>query len=385
MAFVPSTPSIFEATRRARSHPCICMKRGSSGSKKKVKGFATNPKTTSKKRSSRPDGVREKATGEEGNATPHRVSVLNVQKLQDPRNEVVTDLSESEDKVKTFSATDLESFRLSWDIGRDELIEKFEDARKNDTLDAVVWANRHLVTEALLYRFTSTILRVESEKQRTEWKEESRNMRELRRRLIAASWDFDLPFKRGIMAAEERLMNVLQSGDVRKSFVQRAGASEQEVDAMWIVVYAAVSAWEEQGQENQALRDVDVQKALTTVAGVFGEKKAISDLLRPCLKISSEVLNLANPVEQALKLDGLGDEDVVQLGAFVEQIRLLPTNAYSGLTQRMETILDFVLAKRYNRKSTNATMEPVRFTPPASERESSLVNIAQTSSLSGEW
>lgn len=355
------------------------MKKSTGHSKKKIKGFARPTHPANNKGESPGDGVRERTTGEEGNATPHRVSVENRRELQDPTKEFV-DLADTEVRLPSLPVTELESLRFKWDTGLDELIEKFEDARKDDKFDAVVWANRHLVTEALLYRFTSAILRVETEKSGAKWEEESQNMRELRRRLIASTWDFDMPFKRAVLYAEERLMNVLKSSDIKRSFLQRAGASTKEVDAMWVVVYAAVAAWEEQGRENAALQNVDMQNALATVALLMRETDAIGELLNPCLKTAAEVLNLADQNEQSEKLDILVEEDVVKLGELIEQTRLLPINAYNGLTRRLETILDFMLAKRYNIEPLSSRVETIRFEPPKSDFFSNLSRISVAAS-----
>ncbi len=307
--------------------------------------------------------VRETVTGEEGNATPHQAAVMNPTKLEDPTKEIY----DAVEAPVLEPLKNVDELRLDWSLGFDELIEVFEDARKEKRLDKLVRANRHLVSEALLYRFTSAILKVESDGR----KEEAVNMRELRRVLIKYSWEMDIPFKKAILAAEERLMKTLQSGNVEKEARRRAGDNRAEVDAYWVVTFAAVAAWEEQGAANVNLKNVDMQKALALVASAYEGK--LAEMQSPCLRIVGECLNLSDQAQQAVVLDGLSDEDIVELGAFIEQIRLLPINAYNGLRSRMQTILDFVLSKRYGLNPR--TMRPVRFTPQEIERGSKIVSI----------
>ncbi len=185
-----------------------------------------------------------------------------------------------------------------------------------------------------------------------------------------------MPFKKAILQAEERLMNVLQSSDVRRNTDRMAGKSQMDVDAFWVVIYAAISAWEEKGRENEALVNIDVQEALSTAATTCRTNARISDFLSPALKVVEGVLNLSDPSAQEEVLDSMSEEDIVTLCTFAEQIRLLPTNAYDGLRRRIQTILDFILSKRHGIEA--ARIQPVRFHPPDIVRGSKLASFKQS-------
>jgi len=313
-----------------------------------------------------------------------------VQKLEDPTKQLASEMkmkmemeieSEEISSLKTVDdiadeIMDLDggaAARFDWKLSHDEIIQAFQDAKLAGNLEVVVRANRHFVSEAVLYRFTSAILQAQSSGGR---EEEVANMRELRKHLISLSWDIDVSFKRAILAAEERLMTTLQSADVGKMAGRQAGANTSEVDAYWCVVYAAISAWEERGRTNEELSQVDIQASLTKVAAVYSTNERILELISPCFTCVSEVLALTDPQEQSKKLDALNDNDVVKLASYIEQIRLLPVNAYDGLRRRLGTILDFILAKKYNIQPS--TIKPFRFEPMEIERGSKIVSIQQT-------
>lgn len=322
--------------------------------------------------------VPEAASGAEGDATPHRAAVTNVQTLEDPRKAIPTKEEVATDGL-VLDVEEAKALRFGWDLSLDALIEKFEDARQMGDFDKVVAANRHLVTELLLYRFTSAILNVEGDKTRETREEESRNMRELRRMLIAVCWEIDIPFKKAVLRAEERLMTVLQSQDVSGYTERNAGNTALDVGAFWVVIYAAISAWEERGKQNDALENVDMQNSLSAAASACRSSPRVSDLVNPSLKVLEGVLSSADPSAQAELVKAADEESIVQLAAMVEQVRLLPTNAYGGLRQRMQSILDFILSDRYN--VTPPGLRPIRFQTPDVERGSALASFKQSDAV----
>lgn len=382
-----------------RTSPCICMKtkRGTTGQKKVAKnkratpsGFGpattpVEPKNESTEPAENefdqtdPNQVQfEKPSGAAGDATPHRALVpgLASATMTNPEREALgpdselahlPELSEDETEALRFPRVDL-----------DKTIELFADAKEDGRLAEVVVANRDLVTEKVLYRYTSAILQVESRETNLETRdEEVRNMRALRNELIAHCWSNDFPLKKELQLAEVRLLPVLQGNHVKRDVRRNCGVNNLEVDAFWIVIFAAIAAWEEKGKENPKLINVDIQRQLTAAAEACEEVDEVLDKLSPSLKAVQKILSSSDPMVQAKIVEDLDDKTVNHIGSLTEQIRLFPTAAYGGLTRKMDAIMDYILKAKYNFDSPE--LIPFRFELSPIERASRLVNIGRQS------
>lgn len=144
MAFVQGIPSVLQFRRSSPSHACICMKtkKSSKGPQKKAQkperataaatGFGGSQRDGNGASSSSSDRavnvVREKTSGAEGDATPHRAAVLDVQTMEDPRKRLVPGPTSREKRVALASEI-VRQLRFEWGLSADEMIEKLEDAR----------------------------------------------------------------------------------------------------------------------------------------------------------------------------------------------------------------------------------------------------------------
>lgn len=324
---------------------------------------------------------KEVASGASGDATPHRANVPKptINTLQNPQEEDPLDApTDPIIPLPTLSPEETKELRFDRRSSLDQLIECLADARKKDSFAAVIVANRDLVTEQLLYRFTSAILQVESRTFAMESREEeARNMRQLRKELIAHCWSFDFPLKVEVQRAEARLLNVLKGSNITKDVARNCGNSTRQVDCFWIVIFAAVAAWEERGRENVELVNVDMQKSLTAAAEACQQDDAVLKYMSNSLKAVQQILAASDPVVQTKVVADMSDEDVCELGSFAEQIRLLPTPAYGGLVQRMRAIMDYCLKEKYDLNPQ--LLEPFRFELPQEEKKSRLVQFSKSS------
>lgn len=370
-------------------------KRGTTGQKKAAKnkratpsgfGPATTP-TDPKNDSTRPAEKEpdesdsnqvqfEKPSGAAGDATPHRAVMpgLASAAMTNPEKEALKPNSElmylpelSEDRIETLR------FQRA---GLDETIELFANAKQDGRLAETVVANRDLVTENLLYRFTSAILQVEARETNLQTRdEEVRNMRELRSDLIAHCWSNDFPLKRELQLAEVRLLPVLQGSHVKRDVRRNCGATNLGVDAFWIVIFAAIAAWEEKGKENPELINVDMQKQLTAAAEACGTVDEVLDQLSLSLKAVQTILSSPDPAVQTKIVEDLDDKTVNHIASLTEQIRLFPTASYGGLTRKMDAIVNYILKAKYSFDSPE--LIPFRFEPSPIKRVSRLVNIGR--------
>lgn len=377
---------------RKSAHICMNTKRGATGQKKAPKnkrtsssGFGSAAKPAKAKNgptendpdeSVQTDVQFEKPTGAAGDATPHRAMMSGLASASMVNPEKVV----SEPDVKLIQLPELsegEIAELRFERGGlDETVELFADARGQNRFAETIVANRDMVTENLLYRFTSAILQVENRETNLETRdEESRNMRALRDDLISHCWSNDLPLKRELQLAEARLIPVLQGSQVRKDVRRYCGATTLEVDAFWIVIFAAIAAWEEKGKQNPQLINVDMQKQLTAAAEACREVSEVKEKLSPSLKAVQEILSSPDPTLQAKIVEDLDDKIVNHMASLTEQIRLFPTAAYGGLTRKLDDIVSYTLKSKYDFDSPK--LVPFRFELPPTKRLSRLVGIGR--------
>eukprot|EP00177_Eucheuma_denticulatum_P004613 GFKZ01008394.1.p1 GENE.GFKZ01008394.1~~GFKZ01008394.1.p1 ORF type:complete len:479 (-),score=77.25 GFKZ01008394.1:1119-2411(-) len=418
-ALITFTPSLPLPRQRVTSSvaPCICMKakRGAAKSKRSAKskrpsgaGFGPsqtptpptpdpdlNPTGTPPQPSSDTlaldssspsdpendstpsDEQVEQISGGTGNETPHQVLVPEAasSRMANPQDELQPDRDLA--AVPTLSRERIAELRLPR-VGLDEAVELFEDSRQAGTLADVVVANRDMVTEKLLYRFTSAILQVENRSTDVDTREEEAvNMRSLRKDLIAYSWAIDYPLKVEIQRAEARLLPVLQGTNVKKDVRKNCGSTQLEVDAFWIVIFAAVAAWEDKGKENKELVNVDIKKQLKAAADACDAVDEVQDKLSPALKSLQRILTSTDPSVQATVVEQIDDDIAVRIGTLAEQVRLLPIAAYGALTSRMMTINDYILKVKYGYDPPE--LKPFRFNLPDMERGSKLANFGKSS------
>lgn len=325
----------------------------------------------------------EEPMGGTGDATPHRVNLPDAKppSLEDPAEDDELDLPEPEPLVElpVLTREELVSLRFDLDTSLDQLIEYFADARSRSDFSAVVTANRHLVSNDLLYYFTSAILQVEGRAQNSETKgEEAQNMRALRKDLVAHCWSFDFDLKRAVLLAEQRVLGLLTNDNVDKNVSRVCGRTQVDVIAFWLVIYAAVVAWEDRGKENQALVNIDTQTVLTQAAEQCRTSKEVREFLSPCLQAVQEILSSINSERQVELVQALTDDDIVELMGLTEAFRLLPSGAYGGLTDRMTEIVEYALNTKYNIQPR--IVEPVRFNCSEIERGSGLVEFSKRAS-----
>lgn len=357
---------------------------GTGFSKKDAKQPSANGKATASVQDDdeemRTDMEVERTSGAQGDATPHRarVAVPTSAQMENPEEDILN--APLPPLVQLPELTPERKAELQFDRSEklDTLIEWFADAHKSDDFGAIIVANRDMITERLLYRFTSAILQVECRTADVEMKmEEAANMRELRKDLIAYCWSLDYPLKVELQAAETRLLNVLKGSTVKQDVAQNCGRTTLEVDAFWIVIFAAVAAWEERGRENPELANVDMQKALAAAADACNTVDEVTTRLSPALKAVQKILTSTDPQIQADVVNNLDDETVAQMGTFTEQIRLFPTAAYGALCSRMGSIVDYIQTVRYGIAVEPIT--PFRFEVVPMPRTSRLVEFSDRS------
>jgi hypothetical protein len=340
-------------------------------------GFAVTPK--SKVETSSDEVVKEHVSGSAGDATPHRAfSPSGRAVLENPLRVADSEISTEEmtgdspapnvDLSKLVANPEL---RWKWDVTPDAVVEQLAAARTNDYLEACIVSNRDHVSERVLYRFTSAILQAESQGAL----EEAANMRSLRAHIIRICWEYDRPLRERLYDAEARLVKVLkneQETNILKLIGQECGNTSIDVNAFWIVTFAAVAAWEAQNAEDRNEYS-EVQLRLKEIAEKTRKSDKLLKLLSPSLSLVGQVLTASDPERQAEVLLGAGETIIMEMGVILEQIRLWPSNAYGEFIQKVQDIRDYAIENVLG--CHVPSFASFRFTPAEIDRGSRLIEF----------
>lgn len=203
-----ASPTVFQPLARPSNQPkSLCVfahaKRSSSNQKrasrnkrvtarKKVTSEKQPPKSQPRESGARADEElhREKTSGATGDASPHRATTEpSFRQMENPEQDPLDAPTEPLLPLPQLTREEINALRFDVKSTPDQVIEYFEDARRSRDFAAIVVANRDFVTENVLYRFTSAILQVDTRDKNMESREkEARNMRRLRKELIAYCW-----------------------------------------------------------------------------------------------------------------------------------------------------------------------------------------------------
>jgi len=229
------------------------------------------------------------------------------------------------------------------------------------TITTFVQANRDLLDYRFLYQLTAETLRAEN----TGRTEEALVLREARAQAVRATQQFDAPLFKQVAEAESRLGGLLaqyMQGKAPKptAVVAAAGSSPEAIFAFWMVVLAAVTAWEvklplasiEQQARQKLAELAEIRSALE------GDDNLMQSAgLRPLdsLAALSDVGNgsgCLGPAEEAKARDLLLNIDtdpeqrlatVRRIGCTYCQAQRHGFQAYNPVVQRMAALYDVLL------------------------------------------
>lgn len=344
--------------------------------------------------------VQDGVDGSTGSSTPKRVFSKGRATLEDPMKEVGGMMEESAsiiDESDGDEAVAKEALRLAavrarskeisvisadpelrwpWGTSADSVVEMLAVAKKDGRLDESLVANRDFVTQRVLYRFSSAILQAEAEGA----EEEARNMRELRREMIEVCWHYDRPLREELYRAEARMVQALRAPDESNAVGEveaRCGATREQVNGFWLVIYGAVAAWEVRetaGSQEAEKNQLAVHDRVKIIAAGVNASGEVAKRLSPCLLAAGKVLVVADPEEQGRVLAELTEEDVAEMRSIVEQVRLWPAMSYGPFADKLQAIVDYAVDGLIGGEGAEGT-GPFRFSRADIERGSRLLEF----------
>uniref|UniRef100_A0A7S3EQ74 Uncharacterized protein n=1 Tax=Rhodosorus marinus TaxID=101924 RepID=A0A7S3EQ74_9RHOD len=266
----------------------------------------------------------------------------------------------AERKVRTtvipeISAERKEELRVGFDKDLFGIIEALKKAEESDQFLETVDANRHLLSTSFLYNLTSILLKYESEMDN-----DGDVLRKLRAKVLDACAVMDKPYYRAASDADERVREVVGSTDLGSSVVAHSGKTSLEVDWFWVVLHAAIAAWELQGSEGSpSPYQKKVYEQLTGALDAFLALGRTEKLLGEEFKLMTRVF-LATAEEKQALLSDLDDEMLVRICLLCCRVERLKFGAYRGLLAKLYDVRNFALRQKYGKAPG---LDPARFTP----------------------
>jgi hypothetical protein len=359
------------------------------------KGFGTKDAVVATESDGGDDVIKSKGSGKSGDVTPHGAFIPGGRAtLEDPLRAAAAVGAIGKGSVEDASAPSAPrpdgTSRWPWSTTNDKAVELLAAAcaEGSKALEIVVASNRDFITERMLYRFTSAILQAESEST-PDAAAEATAMRELRKDIIRICWDCDRPLRDELFPAEARLVTVLQSAadaDLVREVRRSCGNTSISVNAFWLVVYAAVAAWESReglaaaasGSEEDRQNQAAVQQRLKDIADAIPASQKMTSMLSPALSTVGTVLTASDPADQAAAIANLDSVYVAEMASILEQIRLWPQGAYSAFVQKLQAIVDYALTNMAS--APVPKLEPFRFEPTKIVRSSRLIDFQRRNS-----
>jgi hypothetical protein len=243
----------------------------------------------------------------------------------------------------------------TYDAVRDALMK----VSSGESITTFVQANRDLLDYRFLYQLTAETLRAEN----TGRAQEATVLREARAEAVRATQQFDAPLFKQVAEAESRLGGLLAQYMQGKApepaaVVAAAGSSSEAIFAFWMVVLAAVTAWEVklpiasiEPQARQKLAELaDIRSALE------GDDKLMQTAgIRPLdalAALSDASSEWRDPAQKAKARDLLLNADsdpqqqlaaVRRIGCTYCQAQRHGFQAYNPVVQRMAALYDVLL------------------------------------------
>ena len=268
-----------------------------------------------------------------------------------------------------FALASMELLSAPTRVGSLAAAPSYEDVRKallgvaadEDSMVEFVQANRDLLDYRFLYRMTADLLRAEN----TGDQGGASLLREARARAVQATQRFDAPLFQEVAEAESRLGGLLaqyMQGTTPKTsaVVQAAGSTPLAIFAFWLVVLAAVAAWEVklsvpavEAQATQKLQELSQIRSALESDDSLMSRAGIAPLIPLAALPDMSSLALGSPSNDASHAAALLAEagaDAQQQLAIVRRIGCTYCQAqrhgfqaYNAMVQRMAALHDVLL------------------------------------------
>jgi len=272
-----------------------------------------------------------------------------------------------------------EELRLKWTDNFDEILLSALSAEKAGRIGEWTQANYAFLSFAFFYRMTSILLKAEIEGE----SEKASTLRNVRGKLLRICDALEEPWQVHIKNAESRVATTIQSDNVSRAAQQNQGRSKDEINAFWVVLYAAIAAWEGAAESRSSPVRKEVVAQLKAAIDVVNKDDAFQTSLQPEIRVLQGILTASTEQEQRSALDFVDEAVLLAWGILANRLRKLALRSYGDLFEKLTSILHAVVSERYGVVSSG--LRPVTFDPPdykgvtELDRMLSEVNISEVS------
>mmetsp|Transcript_12449 Transcript_12449/g.21265 ORF Transcript_12449/g.21265 Transcript_12449/m.21265 type:complete len:461 (-) Transcript_12449:60-1442(-) len=271
-------------------------------------------------------------------------------------------LREAEGKRRRFplemmSLEEMKSLQFPINSGIKEVASRLYEAyaKGEDYFKKVVVSNRSFVRHKLMVYLASLKMKYEREQNEVE----AKKCGELMFLLVGVHMEYDVAFKTCVLRAEEALKEAITANDVKGKIKQwTRGKDALHINALWTVIYAALSAWNAKKiREGPQVVKNDLVTSIKSAADCMDEIPDVAKIIAPELRVIQNVLR-AKSEDKDQYIKNVPEDQIRSLGILIGQSELYPVKSYGPFVTTCVKIYNAIMKLNYNMEE-GIVFEPI--------------------------
>jgi hypothetical protein len=245
---------------------------------------------------------------------------------------------------------------LNTDSSPEKVISELQKNRENYLFFLFCSVNRKHLNYSLLYRLTSLKLRAETE-EKTQY--QAQFIDEFRKKILENILLIDQPVLQGLVLAEKRLKELVNKENFDyENIIKSFGKKPIEISCFWIVLNAAISAWENKKFFENNISNSEIFSKMKIINQTLIESKIYYSLLPVEIKFLE--LNF-NSRDREITLDDLHIEYIEGLMLLVCQLEKMPSSSYSYFLEKVNSLIKRIFLENFGKEIKNFEHIDIKF------------------------
>ena len=275
-----------------------------------------------------------------------------------------------EDIFKTFLPIETYKNILNANSSIEAVISELQSFRDNSSFFLFCKDNRHYINYSLLYRLTSLKLRAESDKK---IQNQSLVVDNFRNKILERLLIIDQPVSQGFILAEKRLKDLISNETFTyETIIESFGKKSIEVSCFWIVLNAALAAWENKKNNENNLTNSEIYSKMKIINNILYQSKFHQYLMPVEIKHLDIKLNKR---EIKIKDDNLYIDYIEGLMLIMCHLEKKPSSSYSFFLHKTKNILQEIFLENFGEEIENFEYTDVKFNPSQIAPLSKLIQV----------
>jgi len=291
------------------------------------------------------------------------------------KTKLVLNMGQSE-KPSKFSSSNQKPFErkqshLYLNISVETLISNLQEMYLKENFTDFCFLNREHLSYDLLYRLT--VLKLKSE-ENTNNQNQILKVDGFRKRILETTMVTDQAISQTLILAEKRIKEILNKTQNPEFVIQNIGEDRIHISCFWVVLFAALVAWEKKIGSDDQIANSDTYQKLSTIKEIFVNSEKHQSLLATELKTIQNFLGFEN---NSNSQSTVGVDCITGLKLLISQLEKLPSSSYGPLLFQVSKFYNKVFFENYGIKNESLRSQNIVFIPKKIKTKSKLVEIQQ--------